>query len=124
MKRYTPIAALAAMTLSLMAQQAIAAENKGSVSIKFAGEMNWSASCKFIKANGKERTIKRSGRGTSSIESLAIRNIDSGICVLTVPNDTQLKITFNSKGAIACPFYGAEPCMRVIASNGERAFSF
>lgn len=124
MIRHTYLVVALTTAIALTGQQACAAENNGSVSIKFAGEMNWSATCTFVKANGKERTITRSGRGSSSIESLAMRNIDSGNCALEVPTDTQLKVTFNSKGTITCPFGSSEPCMRVVVASGAKTFSF
>ncbi len=119
---YLVVALTAAIALT--GQQVDAAKNNGSVSIKFAGEKNWSATCTFVKTNGKERTITRRGRGSSSIESLAMRNIDSGNCTLEVPTDTQVKVTFNSKGTISCPFDNSEPCMHVVAAGGAKTFSF
>lgn len=124
MKKFAKLTGVVVLTTAMTSLPIMAAENNGSVSIKFSGEMKWTATCTFMKANGKERTIKRSGRGASSIQSLAMRNVDNGSCEVSVPEDTSLKITFNSKGTIACPFGSDDPCVRMIAADGTKVFRF
>jgi len=96
----------------------------GDVSMKFAGEKDWSVTCTFTKDNGKTRDVRRKGKGFSSIESIAKRNIASGTCTLFVPEDTSLKVSFTSNGAIACPFEDKDSCVAIFTGSGETSFAF
>jgi hypothetical protein len=96
----------------------------GDVSMKFAGEKDWSVTCSFNKDNGKTRDVRRKGKGFSSIESIAKRNIASGACTIYVPEGTSLKVSFTSNGAIACPFEDKDSCIAIFTGSGETSFTF
>lgn len=113
-------AAMAGLVLSPVA----IAEQSGSAAIQFSGEQAWSVTCSFTKTNGKEKEIKRRGRGHQSIKSMAIRNISSGHCEADVPTDTALKITFTGGGDIACPFEAQDPCVTVLTADRQATFKF
>jgi hypothetical protein len=99
-------------------------ERNGNVAIKFAGERDWTAECTFVKANGKERKLRRSGRGNSWIDAIGMRGIQGGKCTVTVPENAKVKVTFEGTGLLVCPFESGDPCVDYYIEAGEHTFSF
>ena len=123
MGRISTLVTTVALVLSMSAP-GVALERNGNVAIKFAGERDWVAECIFVKANGKERKLRRSGRGNSWIDSVGMRGIQGGQCTVTVPEGAKVKVTFEGTGLLVCPFESGDPCVDHYIEAGEHTFTF
>ena len=113
-----------AVLLGCGAVPVTADDAKGNVVVQFAGERRWSAECTVSKSNGREQTVRRRVRGNNSLESIGIRSVTGGSCVVSVPEEGKVKVTFTSTGSIACPFENSELCIESFLTVGDHTFSF